>query len=77
MVYIQYQYNVRSLPLYPKPLNQPIKRQNSASQSLSRTIQLTGQRRESVCQRLVLVVLKFTWAVEPTGLYGSSTALTG
>ena len=35
------------------------------------------KRVHRLMQRLVLVVLKFTWAVEPTGLYGSITALTG
>ena len=52
-------------------------RQNSASQSLSSTTQLTWQRAGSVCQRCVLEVLKRTWLVEPTGLYESSTALIG
>ena len=52
-------------------------RQNSASQSLSRTTQFTWHLRASVSHRLVLVVVKFTCAVEPVGLKGSSNALTG
>ena len=35
------------------------------------------QRRASVSHRSVFEVLKFTWIVEPVGLYGSSTALMG
>ena len=37
---------------------------------------MTWHLRESVVQRPVLEVVKFTWRVEPVGLYESSSALT-
>ena len=43
-------------------------RQNSASQSLSQTTQLTWHLRGSVCQRVSFEVVKLTKRVEPVGL---------